>query len=215
MNKDIIIDEVNSFVKRKLIDDTTGHDYYHAQRVNTLAKRIAKEEGADVFICEMASLLHDVIDHKVVANQEKAMEELSMFLNSLSLKKEDLESINYIIKNISFNGGINKKMNSLEGLIVQDADRLDAIGAIGIARTMIFTGAKGRTLHIPDLEPRKNMTLEEYRSGNGTTINHFYEKLLKLKDIMNTDSAKIIAKERHNFLEIYLEQFYDEWNGNK
>lgn len=214
MNKDIIA-EVNIFVKRKLNNDKTGHDYYHAQRVNNLAKRIAKEEGANIFVCEIASLLHDVIDYKVVDNQERAMEEVSIFLNSLSLKKEELENIDYIIRNISFNGGINKKMNSREGLIVQDADRLDAIGAIGIARTMIFTGAKGRTLHIPDLEPRKNMTLKEYRSSNGTTINHFYEKLLKLKEIMNTNSAKIIADERHKFLEIYLEQFYAEWNGNK
>lgn len=211
----MILDRIKDYSKVILKDDNSGHDYYHAERVSKIAKRIAEKENANIFLCEVAAFLHDVIDYKVVSDEAKAQKELIDFLRSISIKESDLEHILYIINNISFNSNQQGKLKTLEAMIVQDADRLDAIGAIGIARTMIFTGAKKRILYDPNIEVREAMTKEEYRSNNGTTINHFYEKLLKLKDLMNTDEGKKLAIKRHEFLELYLEEFYLEWNGLK
>lgn len=215
MNSDIIIHKIELYAKEKLGNDITGHDYYHSDRVRNLAKKIASKEGANMFICEVAALVHDVIDYKFVKDQGTALRELLHFLKELGLEGNDIDQIIYIVTNISFNGGNNDPVETLEAQVVQDADRLEAIGAIGIARTMMFGGAKGRTLHIPNLEPRHKLTTEEYRNGMSTTINHFYEKLLKLKDLMNTETAKEIACKRHDFLVEYLDEFYMEWNGER
>ena len=175
-----------------------------------------KEAGADLFICVLAALLHDTIDDKLVVNEAVAIENVRHFLLELAVSEEKITHILEIMMNLSFKGGQNNQVKlSHEGQIVQDADRLDAIGAIGIARTIYYSGHKGRPIHDPALKPRENMTLEEYRSGKDTAIMHFYEKLLKLKDLMNTTSGRQIADGRHQYLENFLEQFYQEWEAER
>ncbi|MDO4814310.1 MAG: HD domain-containing protein [Gemella sp.] len=215
MNKELIIQNTREFVKNIFDDEASGHDYWHIERVRKTTLTIAKEEGADVFVCEMAALLHDVADEKLNDSVEDANTRLINFLDSQELPSEDTKHILEIIRGISFKGGHNSVNLSLEGKIVQDADRLDAIGAIGIARTMAYSGNKGRLIHDPSMKARENMTLEEYRSGQDTAIMHFYEKLLKLKDLMNTETGKKLAQHRHWFMLDYLEEFYAEWNGEK
>ncbi|MGL4910883.1 MAG: HD domain-containing protein, partial [Romboutsia sp.] len=149
----------------------------------------------------------------IVENEEEGLKKVSTFLEKNNVQEEDLNHIIEIISTMSFKGGNNKEMSTLEGKIVQDADRLDAIGAIGIARCMCYSGAKGRPIYNPNEDIRDNMTVEEYRSNKGNAINHFHEKLLKLKDNMNTDTGRTLAIGRHRYLETYLEQFYNEWQG--
>lgn len=208
-----IIDNTIKFVKEELKNDFTGHDFWHIHRVNEMAKKIACEENADVYICEMAALLHDIADYKIIEDEEEGLKKVRAFLEKSNVKEEDIHHIIEIISTMSFKGGNNKEMSTLEGKIVQDADRLDAIGAIGIARCMCYSGVKGRPIYNPNEYIRKNMTVDEYRSNKGNAINHFYEKLLKLKDSMNTNTGKILAQGRHRYLENYLEQFYNEWEG--
>lgn len=206
---------MEQYAKRVLDSDTSGHDWSHIARVVNTTKTIAKVEGADLFICEAAALLHDVIDDKIVQDPADALQELKKFLTSIEVVPDEIEAIESIITRMSFKNHQENKELSLEGRVVQDADRLDAIGAIGIARVMCYSGSKGRPIHNPAMTPRQDMTVEEYRSGESTAIMHFYEKLLTLKDLMNTDYGKKLAKGRHEFLEMYLEQFYAECEGER
>ena len=206
---------MEQYAKRVLDSDTSGHDWSHIERVVNTTKTIAKAEGADLFICEAAALLHDVIDDKIVQNPADALKELKKFLTSIEVTPEQIEAIVSIITRMSFKNHKEQQELSFEGKVVQDADRLDAIGAIGVARVMCYSGSTGRPIHKPEMKPRENLTPEEYRNGESTAIMHFYEKLLKLKDLMNTDYGKKLAKGRHEFLELYLKQFYAEWDGKR
>lgn len=206
---------MEQYAKRVLSSDTTGHDWSHIERVVNTTKTIAEAEKADLFICEAAALLHDVIDDKIVSNSEVALNELKEFLASIQVLPKQVKDIEEIITRMSFKNHKENYELSLEGKVVQDADRLDAIGAIGIARVMCYSGSTGRPIHNPSMKARQDMTIEEYRSGESTAIMHFYEKLLKLKDLMNTDYGKKLAKGRHAFLETYLEQFYAECEGKR
>lgn len=216
MTESEILQKTAHYVEEKLTGEGSGHDWWHIVRVRQMAERLALEEGANSFICEMAALVHDLADEKVAGSEEAGLAEVHRLLDSLGLSDHQTQEILTIIQGISYKGGILRDVSlTLEGQIVQDADRLDAIGAIGIARTMVFSGHKQRPIHDPQVAVREQMTLEEYRSNQGTAISHFYEKLLKLKDLMNTETAKQLAQGRHEFLESYLEQFYAEWEARR
>lgn len=212
MDKDVILKETKSFVKDKLYKEGSGHDWFHIKRVYNLATYICEKEGGDKFIIKMASLLHDIDDWKF-SNNNKTTES---FLESICVDEESIYKIMNIITTMSYKGGVvNSYQNNLEGKIVQDADRLDAMGAIGIARAFTYGGSKNRLMYDPHIKPKNFQNLDEVKNLDNHTINHFYEKLLKLKDLINTDTAKQIAEERHRFMEIYLDEFYYEWNFNK
>ena len=214
----IIIKETEEYVYQLLKDDPSGHDWWHIQRVRNLAKNIAeKEQGTiDLFVCEMAALLHDVADGKLNKTEAEGEKKVRNWLSRYSLTGKEKEEILEIILHMSYKGGTNKVvLSSIEGKIVQDADRLDAIGAIGIARTMAYSGSKNRLIHDPSKVARENLTIEEYRSGEDTAIMHFYEKLLKLKEGMNTTIGKQLAEKRHAYMENYLTEFYAEWDGER
>ncbi|CAM3803595.1 HD domain-containing protein [Marinicrinis lubricantis] len=213
MNKEHILSKAREYAKMKLQNDASGHDWWHIFRVAEWAKRIAAEEGADSFICELSALLHDLADEKLVQSKDESMEELKRWLFAHQVEMKDAEQVLDIIATLSFRGGHGEPMKSLEGQVVQDADRLDAIGAIGIARTFAYSGWKGQAMYDPDLPVRTTMTPDEYRHGKSTAINHFYEKLLTLKGRFNTPFAIQLAKERHVFMEQFLKQFFKEWNG--
>jgi uncharacterized protein len=209
-----IIHITENFVRDTLGEDSTGHDWYHIERVRKNALYIAeKEQRGDLFIIEMAALLHDIPDEKLNASKEAGAKKLSDFLQVLEIQEADKTRINEIIYSVSFKGGIKTELLSPEAEIVQDADRLDAIGAVGIARAFAYGGKKGQAIYDPGLETRNEMTEEEYRHGKSSSINHFYEKLLKIKERLNTDTAIKMAEERHQFMEKFLQQFYKEWNG--
>ena len=202
------------FVKTELGKDSSGHDWHHIDRVRKNARLIwSKEQQGDWFIIEMAALLHDIPDDKLNESEEAGWVKLDSFLQSLQLDSETSSRIKSCIETVSYKGGRVVALESIEAEIVQDADRLDALGAIGIARTFAFGGKKGHPIYEPDLDVRGEMTLEEYRNGDSSSVNHFYEKLLKLKDKMNTEQARLLAEERHRFMETFLDQFYSEWNG--
>ncbi len=209
--KDIVNETIN-YLKTKFSDEFSGHDIWHLLRVRNNAIKIQKHEGGDLFIIEVASLLHDIADAKfyngdISIGAVKTLEWLSNF----DLDNNKKEHIADIVKNISFKGEAKKNNNlTLEGMIVQDADRLDAIGAIGIARVFAYSGATGRLIYDPDQKPITNHTTETYYKNNNTAINHFYEKLLLLKNLMNTNYGKILAEERHNFMVTFLNRFYTE-----
>jgi len=213
MNKDII-QTAEEFVKNQLGQDSTGHDWYHIERVRRNALLIAeKEDKGDRFIIEMAALLHDIPDEKLNESKEVGEKKLTDFLYTLELELPERDHIVDIIDSISFKGGKNSVLSSVEAKIVQDADRLDALGAIGIARTFAYGGKKGQAMYDPEIGVRENMTEEEYRKGKSSSVHHFYEKLLKLKNLMNTDTAKEMAEQRHQYMVQFLQQFYHEWNG--
>ncbi|WP_017185739.1 HD domain-containing protein [Alkalibacillus haloalkaliphilus] len=214
MNQKPVIQNTKEFVRAKLEQEGTGHDWWHIARVVEMTKTIAEDEEANPFISIMAALLHDLIDDKVVVDKEEALHEVINWLSSQQVNGHDQVHILNIIQTISFKDG-NNHLTSLEAQVVQDADRLDAIGAIGIARCFTFAGSKGNLIHDPHVEPELNMSQEQYREKNGTAINHFYEKLLKLKELMNTSTGYKLAEKRHQFMEQYLEQFYGEWKGKR
>ena len=208
------IEAAEAYVKNELGKDSSGHDWHHIDRVRKNARLIwSKEQKGDWFIIEMAALLHDIPDEKLNETEEAGWAKLDSFLSELELESNIANKIKDCIETVSFKGGREIELNSLEAEIVQDADRLDALGAIGIARTFAYGGKKGHPIFDPGISVREVMTLEEYRTGNSSSINHFYEKLLKLKDKMNTEQAKKLAEERHAFMESFLAQFYSEWNG--
>lgn len=213
MNKESIVSDTKEMVKDKLKNEGTGHDWYHIERVWKMASRLAKREQANSYIVELAALLHDLIDDKLVSDKGKAITEVEYWLEGAGVSSSDTERIMDIIQTISYKGGNGRKLSSLEAQIVQDADRLDAIGAIGIARCFAYAGSKGDLLFDPELSVREDMTEKEYREGPSSAVHHFYEKLLKLKELMNTEAAKEIAQERHAFMEEYLMQFFEEWEA--
>lgn len=202
------------FVRVKLEGEGTGHDWWHIYRVWQNAKTIALQEGGNGFVIELAALLHDIADHKFHDGDESVGPRIAEeFLNSLSIAKETISHVIRIMNEISFSKGM--KPSSLEGRIVQDADRLDAIGAIGIARAFAYGGFKEREIYNPEILPSQYATNEEYKKNTNPTLNHFYEKLLLLKDLMNTKTANELAQKRHAFMENYLDQFYQEWDGKR
>lgn len=215
MKSSNILKEAELLVQRELGKDSSGHDSWHIYRVVQTAKVIAEQEGADSFVCQLAAWLHDLADDKLVENEQEAVNNLKKWMKGQGVEEETSEHVMNIIATLSFKGGNRPPMRTLEGKVVQDADRLDALGAIGIARTFAYSGAKGRAMHEPGRKPRIGMSEEEYRSGNDTAILHFYEKLLLLKERMNTPYARELAEKRHQFMEQFLEQFYAEWDGER
>jgi uncharacterized protein len=212
----VLIKNTIQFVQKELKNAEGGHDWFHIERVWKNAKLIAKSEKVNLEIVELGALLHDIADSKFHNGDETIGPKKALaFLISQDIEPSVIDHVIAIIDNISFKGGNQKKtFNSIELDVVQDADRLDAIGAIGIARTFNYGGFKNRAIYNPEIEPSLNMTKEEYKNSTAPTINHFYEKLLLLKDRMKTETGKNIAKKRHKFMELYLDQFYNEWNGS-
>ena len=212
-----LIENTILFVKKKLENAESGHDWFHIERVYKNALLIANNENCDELVVQLGALLHDIADSKFHDGDETIGPKTArLFLESENVANAIIEKVIFIIENISFKGGnFDRKSSSIELEIVQDADRLDAIGAIGIARTFNYGGFKNRQIYNPEILPNLKMTKEEYKKNDAPTINHFYEKLLLLKDKMNTATGKKIAQERHDFMEQFLEQFYDEWNGTK
>lgn len=202
-------------VKHLLSNDTTGHDWWHIYRVRRNAVRIGMEEQANLFVVELAALLHDIADWKFHDGDENAgPREARRWLETLGVDHEVIEQICTAIDEVSFKGaGVDTTPSTLEGKIVQDADRLDALGAVGIARAFAYGGHKGREIHNPDILPIQHNSFQEYKTAHGTTINHFYEKLLLLKDRMNTPAGRRMALARHEYLVKFLEQFNLEWEG--
>lgn len=215
MNQTEILQAAADYVRTELEKDSTGHDWWHIYRVTRTAKTIATEEGADLFVCELAALLHDIADEKLNESEAAGLAKVRSWLQTQQVDAATTEHVMEIISTMSFKGGNRPPMRTLEGRVVRDADRLDALGAIGIARTFAYGGAKGRLLHDPENAPRTDMTAQEYRSGNSASIHHFYEKLLLLKDLMNTDYGRKMASQRHRFMEEFLEHFYAEWEGQQ
>lgn len=208
-----LIERANVYVKDKFENEFSGHDYFHTLRVFKMATHIAQSEGANVEIVQLSALLHDVDDRKISPETHQTQVNARDFLSSNGVDNDTVESICQIIREISFAGN-DALPTSLEGQCVQDADRLDAIGAIGIARAFAYGGNHNRRMYHPDIEPNLNMTKEEYRKSESTTINHFYEKLFKLTALMNTQTAIQIAKEREAYMKEFVAKFLDEWEGN-
>jgi uncharacterized protein len=219
MDQEKIIANTITFVKKQLKDAEGGHDWFHIERVFKNALLIAKEESVAIFVVSLGALLHDIADSKFYNGDETIGPKMATeFLKKQKVNTETSTHIINIIKYISFKNSFEKgtkRFTSKELEVVQDADRLDAIGAIGIARCFNFGGFKNRPLYNPEIIPTLNMTKEAYKKSTAPTINHFYEKLLLLKEQMNTVTGKKIATQRHDFMEMYLNQFYDEWNGLK
>ena len=215
--KMILIDKTIAFVKEKLENAEGGHDWFHIERVYKNSILIAQEEECDLTVVKLGALLHDIADSKFHDGDETIGPKTARtFLESENVFEETINHVINIIENISFKGGnFENKFSSKELEIVQDADRLDAIGAIGIARTFNYGGFKNRALYNPSIAPNLNMSKEEYKNSDAPTLNHFYEKLLLLKDKMNTATGKKIALERHKYMENFLSQFYAEWEGEK
>lgn len=213
-----LIENTIQFVKTTLQNAEGGHDWFHIERVwkNTLLI-LEEEQNANRLVCELAALLHDIADSKFNEGDETLGPKIARkFLKEQNVSDEIIHSVQQIIENMSFKSSLGKlEYHSKEMDIVQDADRLDAIGAIGIARTFNYGGYKNRSLYDPETLPQKNLSKEEYKNSTAPTINHFYEKLLLLKDKMNTAPGKRIAQQRHDFMEQFLSQFYDEWEGRK
>jgi uncharacterized protein len=215
MDKDQIIIQTTEYIKVKLMGEGSGHDWWHVYRVWKNAIHIGKQESVDLFVVELAALLHDVADWKFHdGNEEIGPQVAKDWLESLGVDEKVISHVCQIIKDISFKGaGVVTAMKTTEGMVVQDADRLDALGAIGIARTFAYGGSKNREMYNPDINPEMHASFEQYKNSQGTSINHFYEKLLLLKELMNTATAKQIAEKRHAVMEDYLNQFYREWEG--
>jgi uncharacterized protein len=214
-HKEALIQQTAAHARSLLYGESTGHDWWHIYRVWQTARRIARHENADSFVVELAALLHDIGDYKFHNGDETVGPRMAReWLETLHIEVETIEHVVEITRDLSFKGaGVATPMRSREGLIVQDADRLDAIGAVGIARAFAYGGHKGRELHNPDVPPQMHASFEQYKNSHSPSINHFYEKLMLLKDRMNTETARRIAAERHRFMEQFLEHFFVEWEG--
>jgi uncharacterized protein len=216
MSRDHLIQSTITFVKQKLKGAEGGHDWFHTERVYRNAKLINKTEKADALVVELTALLHDIADPKFHNGDETLGPKMaSAFLSEQKVNFETIEHVAQIIQNMSFKNSLdlNTSFTSKEFKVVQDADRLDALGAIGIARCFNYGGYKNRTIYDPDISPNLQMNKAEYKASNAPTINHFYEKLLLLKDQMHTKTGRQIAIQRHQFIESYLSQFFAEWYG--
>ena len=213
-----MVEKAKAFVEKYMRGDSSGHDYFHTLRVLHVAETIAREEGKhkemDMEMVQLIALLHDVDDRKLSPETWENLERARAFLMQNGVEDQRIERIVQGIRQISFKGTDSVSPDTMEARCVQDADRLDAMGAIGIARTFAFGGSRGAEIYNPDVPPRLNMDAETYAVHRSHTINHFYEKLLLLKDMMNTETGKAMAVHRHGCMETFLEEFYAEWNGN-
>ena len=210
-----ILRRTEAWVRDQMHGEGTGHDWWHVERVRRMALRLAGGEGADPYVVELAALLHDVADHKFHGGDETAGPRAARaWLTEAGAEPADVEHVATIIAELSFKGaGVATPMSTPEGRVVQDADRLDAMGAIGVARAFAYGGSRGRPLHEPDAAPEAHDSFARYKASTGPTINHFHEKLLLLRERMNTAAARRIAEERHRFMEAFLERFHREWEG--
>lgn len=218
MRKSVIIKKTREHLREMFEKEGTGHDWWHIERVLKNATAIAKKEkGADLFVVQLGALLHDIADFKFHGGDDTiGGKTAAQWLESIGADEPTIRKVVHIVDNVSFKGlGVRSKMKSIEGKIVQDADRLDAIGAIGIARAFAYGGYRQRLLYDPDGKAKIRLNFKEYKKGSDSTIHHFCEKLLHVKDLMNTRTGKKMALQRHKFLEAYLRQFYAEWNGLK
>jgi len=214
MDKLTVIQKTAEYIKREFQNDSSGHDWGHIQRVWKTALTLCRHEKADAFIVELAALLHDLDDWKFNEDEDETPRKAQAWLEACGVDAQTVERVCAIILRVSFKGaGVENKMNSLEGFIVQDADRLDAIGAVGVARAFAYGGYKNRMMYDPAAPPNQHATFEEYKNSQSATVNHFYEKLLLLKDRMNTPAAKRIAEQRHEVMLRFLDQFMAEWEG--
>lgn len=214
MDNSGIIEKTEQFIVAEFKSEGSGHDWYHIDRVRKMALRIGIIEGCDLFITEMAALLHDLDDWKLKGSVLNKLVKTEKWLDQVNVSVDIASGILKIIEEVSFKGaGTETPVSSVEAAVVQDADRLDAIGAIGIARAFAYGGNKNRLIYDPDVSPVMHRNFEEYKNGNASTINHFYEKLLLLKDRMNTKTARQIAEERHRFMEVFLDEFSEEWTA--
>ena len=216
MDSKKLIEKTRLYVEKELADDGSGHDWWHVYRVWSIAKKIAQKENADQTIVELAALLHDIADWKFNDGDESVgSRQVAAWLNKNGVDPGLVDKVCEIISTLSYKGaGVATPMRTIEGKIVQDADRLDAIGAVGIARTFAYGGNKNRLMYHPKEAPVMHESFERYKNNKGHTINHFHEKLLLLKDRMNTESAKKLAEQRHLFMENYLDRFHKEWDGD-
>lgn len=217
MNDAELVEKTITFVKETLIEAEGGHDWFHIQRVFNNSLLIARTENVNILVVSLGALLHDIADAKFHNGDESIGPEMATaFLKSLEVDQKTIDHVVHIINHISYKNSLDKenknKFNSLELQVVQDADRLDAIGAIGIARAFNYGGFKNRTMHDPSIPPNLKMSKSEYKRSKAPTINHFYEKLLLLKDKMNTKTGNELAQQRHQYMLDFLEQFYQEWN---
>ena len=212
-----IVSQITDLVRKKMSGDTSGHDWWHVLRVVTMAKRLARLEKANLFIVELGALLHDIADAKFHGGDDIIGSRVAReILNNYDLDEETIDHVCQIVAHVSFKGAKTKnKINTLEGQVVQDADRLDAMGAIGVARAFAYGGHDGREMYNPKHKPVVGRTKKAYYAAKGTSINHFYEKLLLLKGRLNTKSARRIGRERHQFMLKYLKEFYAEWSGKR
>ena len=216
LEADMVIENAVKYVKQIFADDCSGHDYHHTMRVYRLAMQIAEQENADMLIVQLAALLHDVDDVKLSPETHDTKKNAVRFMKNSGVDDKVIASVCKIIDEVSFVGTDSVVPSTLEGKCVQDADRLDAIGAIGIARTFAYGGSKGRRIHDPDIKPMTNMNKADYQQNhNSTSINHFYEKLLLLKDMINTESAKKMTEHRQAVMKEYLVEFMAEWEGER
>ncbi|MDX1945086.1 MAG: HD domain-containing protein [Pirellulaceae bacterium] len=217
MNEQHILQQTAAHVRSLLAGDSAGHDWFHIERVRRTALAIGREEGADLFVVELAALLHDVADWKFAGGDHTAGPRAARdWLANLSVPAATSEHVAAIIAGLSFKGaGVPTPMPTLEGRVVQDADRLDALGAVGIARAFAYGGSRGRAMHDPAIPPQTHASFEAYKKNAGPTLNHFYEKLLLLSDRMNTPTGRRLAAARHRYLEQFLEQFLAEWEGTR
>lgn len=215
MNPNTLLADAEAYVKQLFSSDSSGHDWWHVDRVRKVALRIAREENADLLIVELAALLHDVADWKFAGGDHEAgPRQAKAWLLDHGASDALAEQVATIVRELSFKGaGVATPMSTLEGACVQDADRIDAIGAIGAARAFAYGGHKGRAMHDPAVPPQMHADFAAYKKNDGPTINHFYEKLLLLKDRINTPAGKKIAQQRHAFLQQFLDQFLAEWDG--
>lgn len=215
MNNTEILKHTENHIRQQLEGEGSGHDWWHIHRVRNLALKLGREENADLFIVELSALLHDIADHKFHdGNEDIGPATARKWLEHLEVSDSVVEHVCEIIRDVSFKGSdVETPMKTIEGKVVQDADRLDAIGAIGVARAFAYGGYKERELYNPEISPETHQSFDEYKNSAGPTINHFYEKLFLLKERMNTASARILAKQRHDFMHEFVDRFLAEWNG--